>query len=253
MPLVEDPELQRRLLTGDPIRHVELLDIVDRDPPGSLGLFVDDVERPGNLVASVWGGGVLAMTNEVHVLAQRVGGLDHLLDELPRGQGTYEFYAPWWVAPALNQIFKTETSGPVARYQLRSGSLRPHPAARQTVPFEDLELVRLAFPRLVPEAPHRALVLREALVAIAVTTAIAEGVALIGVHVPETHRGHGFGAGVVSALAADLLDRGLTPVALVPMASERAVRLFEGLGFLLHEVVMRAVAVGRLAPGGGAR
>jgi hypothetical protein len=246
--LAED---QRRIFENDPVRNVEILDVIDRDGAEAVAVFVDDPRRPVNAVSVRFGSGPMHLSNVVDVHAGRISGLQDVIEALPRGAGRYEFVCPFWVAPALEQVFKTEMQGPISRYVLPEGYLSPHPSARQCVPFggEDLDLVSFAFPRTVAEAPHRALVLRDTLVAVAVTTAMADGVAQIGIHVVEEHRGRGFGKGVASALAAALLAAGQIPTAVVSLGDEASVRLVEGLGLVQVETLVRVTGMSRLASG----
>ncbi|MDF1561481.1 MAG: GNAT family N-acetyltransferase [Deltaproteobacteria bacterium] len=229
---VEDAGGRRRLVEALAMAQVELLDTAERLPPESLSVFVDDPADPSGLLTIAWGAGPLGFSNEASLTAARITSLEELLGCLPRGHGTYRLTVPFWAAPAVSSLFKCELSGPVARYALLQGEPAPHPAAGQTEPLapDDLDIVAFAFPRAVPEAPHRALILKDELVAVAITTHLAGGVARIGVHVGEEHRGRGFGGGVARALIADLRARDLAVTAEVALASEPAVRMAEGLG-----------------------
>lgn len=246
--LLKDPEARRALFADAPDRYVHLLDLLDREPD-AVSVYVDDEAHPANAVAVHWGGGPMNLSNVAEVRARRVRGLETVIDALPRGEGRYELVCPFWAAPALEQVFRAEVQGPVSRYVLRPGELRLHPAFKQAVPFEgeDVGMMGLVFPRFVPEAPHRALVVRGELAAVAVTTHVADGVARFGVHVVEEMRGRGFGSGVASALAAALIEAGLVPTAEVWLGDERSVRLVESLGLVQVDTLMRVTGAGRHA------
>lgn len=233
----------------DPLRHVEVLDGIDRGPEDGLSVFADDRKRPLNAVVVRWSAGPLGMSNLVTVSAGRVTGLVEAFDAVPRGRGNYSFDCPFWVAPALDAVFKTEVVGPVSRYVLDPTRLRRHPAAGQVAVLEDedLEMVAHAFPRAVTGSHHRVLVLNDEPVAIAVTTELADGVARIGVHVPEPHRGRGFGGGVTSSLCEAHLAEKHRVVLDAPLGDEAAVRLVEGRGFVVHATTVRVNVVGRVA------
>lgn len=106
-------------------------------------------------------------------------------------------------------------------------------------------MVSFAFPRTVPDAPHRALVFNDELVAVAVTTHRAGGVARFGIHVGEEHRGHGFGGGVARALISDLREADLVATTEVSLANEAGVRLLESLGLSMIDTRLSFDLTGR--------
>jgi len=249
--VLERPDEILPLLEREPLRYLELIEQLRRAPETPLSLYVDDLEAPANLAAVRWGGGALSLFNLVDIFPGRISGLFELLEALPRAQGSYEFFCPFWVAPALEQAFRTELQGPVARYRLDPAHLAPEPAARQSAKLttafddEDLGLLPFAFPHTVAGAPHRGLVLKGELVAVAAVTAQVAPYAALSVHVPAEHRGRGFGAGALLAAAEALLAQGLTPTTRVSLGDEASVRRVEALGMTVHETVMKVNGVGR--------
>jgi len=234
---------------------LELLDTCLRQPPEAMSLWTElpsselskeGAPLPRAALAVAWGAGPLGLSHELTLLAQAVSPLEALLAALPRGRGNYSIRCPLFAASALESRFRVEIVGPEARYLFVDPP--PHaPAAAQATPLpeEDLEVLAFAFPRLVPEAPKLALIFADQLHAVALTTHLAEGFARIGLHVPEEHRGRGFGTGVATALILALQAQGLTPMAEVAMANEAALRLCEGLGGRLSEVHLRLNLHGR--------
>lgn len=249
-----------RLLAPAPLAHAEALDEARLGGDGQVSVFADEgprdlaetgdgslERRPANLLTVRWGQQDLGLGNLAYLDASRLTGLDRLLAALPAGRGRYDLLVPFWAAPAFPATAGATVLGASALYVLGQDDHVPSPVAAQVQPLDAPEVVRPMFPKVVLDLPVLVLSLRGELVSVAAVTHRHGDIARVFAYTTEAARGHGFGRGVLTALAEALRARGITPTGRVDLAQEGAVRMIEGAGFRQARAELRVQVTPRVA------
>jgi len=244
---LSDRERLGALLAQDPLALLEALDESVLGVDGLVTAFTE--EGSPDFAVVRWAQGSLGLRGVLRIVARTVGGLDPLLRAIPRDRSEYDAEFPFWAAGALGASFSVEGLGAGAIYRLPASGLRPSPVVAQCERVRDLAPLRAMFRKLADDLPAYALSLRGELAAVAVVTHHREQLARVAVYTVEERRRRGFGRGVLSALAEELLALGITPTAAIDLGHEAAVRAAEGAGFVQADTFLRA-RIGRPRPGG---
>ena len=226
-----EPRRVQRLLGRAPLELLEALDESARGREGQVTVFAEDEPDPPSFLAVRWGQKDLGLGSWAALHATRLTGLEALLEALPEGRGRHDLWLPFWASPLLGGRFQVEPLGARAFYAVGVDTLRPSPVAARTTRLDDPSVVRPMFPKLVEELPIFVLALGGQLTAVAAATHAVGELARLAVYTVEAARGRGFGRGVLTALAAELLALGWTPTLAVALGEEPAVRLVESAGF----------------------
>jgi GNAT superfamily N-acetyltransferase len=214
--------------------------------PGIVTVFSEDEPRPANRFVVRWAQSAMGLRNAAQLFAGRLTGLEDVVGAVPKDRGAYDVVLPFWASPALAQVFRTEVTGAEAVYVLEPGQLKGSPVVRQCTRVTEPELLRPKFRKLAEDAPAYVLSLRGELTSVAVVTHLRHSVARIDVYTVEEGRRRGFGRGVLTALAEELLALEIRPTVRVDLGNEPAVRLVEGAGFVQRAAFLKARADGAL-------
>lgn len=244
---ISDKEQIRRLLADDPALTLEALDENLLGVQGIVSVFAAEEQAPVNQMIVRWGQRHLGLGSVALLRAGRLTGLEDVVAALPADRGLYDVALPFWASPAITASFNAQAIGAEALYAVDRPRLVRAPSARQCTRLDDLEIIRPMFPKLAADAPAYVLALRGALVAVAAVTHLRDDIARLSVYVVEEARRRGFGRGVLTALAEELLALAVLPTIVVDLGQEAAVRLVEGAGFFQRAAHLRARVQGRRA------
>jgi hypothetical protein len=238
---ITDKSLIQSILGGEPLRFVEALDENARGVEGIVSVFAeaDSGTAPPNALVVRWAQSALGLRHAAELHAGRVGGLEDVLSALPADRGPLDLALPFWASAAVAQSFRAEPTGAEALYLLPPGVLRASPVSRQATRVTETYALRAKFRKLAEEAPAYVLSLKGALQAVAVVTHLRPPYARIDVYTIEESRRRGFGRGMLTALAEELLASGLVPTLRIDLSDERAVRLVEAAGFVQRSSALR--------------
>lgn len=252
---VQDKARIHALLADDPIATLEALDENAAGIEGLVTVFASDAEdKPINRLAVRWGQKNLGLGSLATLRAGRLTGLEELVAAFPAERGQFDLLLPFWASGAIIGAFNASVVGAEAIYAIDREHLIKSPVARQATRLVELEIIKPMFPKLAGDTPAYVLALRDQLTSVAAVTHLREDVARIFVYTVEGSRLRGFGRGVLSALAEELLAMGITPTLAIDLADEPAVRMVENAGFfqrashLKVRVSGRRDAVGPKAP-----
>lgn len=247
------------LLSDDPIAGLEALDENATGVEGIVSVFAEDEPRPVNMLVVRWSQKHLGLGSIALLRAGRLIGLEALVEAVPADRGQYDLLLPFWASPVLGAKLGSKAAPPSgaepagaarqidvqllgaeACYAVDKDRLKPSPAARQAVRVGDPEIIRPMFPKLASDTPIYVLSLRGALTSVAAVTHLHQDVARIAVYTIDTARGHGFGRGVLTALADELLALHILPTVAVDLGEESAVRMVEQAGFFQRAAHLKA-------------
>ena len=233
-----------QLLSADPIAFLEPLDESKHGMEGLVSVFHEDVEAPRNMLIVRWGQKNLGLGSLAHLVSSRLSELPELLDAFPKDRGQMELRFPFWASGAIGSKLKTADMSAEARYVLEQGALVPTNVVKHTERLDDPRVVKPMFPKLADDAPIHVLALEGQLVAVAAVTHLLKDVAAIHVYTTEASRGRGFGRGVLTALAEELLAMEIVPTVTVDLGQEAAVRMVERAGFHQHATYLKTTVLG---------
>jgi hypothetical protein len=229
---VEDKARVHALLADDPLVTLEALDENALGVQGIVSAFVAEGEaRPVNVLAVRWGQKNLGLGSLALLRAGRLTGLEDVVAAFPADRGQLDVLLPFWASGAIMSAFNATMLGAEAIYAVDRDRLVRSPVARQTARLDDLEIIKPMFPKLAKDAPAYVLALRDQLTSVAAVTHLREDVARIHVYTIDTARRRGFGRGVLTSLAEELLAMKIVPTVAVDLADELAVRMVENAGF----------------------
>jgi hypothetical protein len=234
MPIIEVTDKTRieALLKDDPIVTLEALDENALGTEGLVTMFVADTEtRPVNQLAVRWGQKNLGLGSLAMLRAGRLTGLEDVVSAFPADRGQLDLLLPFWSSGAITSAFNATVVGAEAIYLVDRTALVKSNTARQAVRLDEPNIIRPMYPKLAKDTPAYVLALRDQLTSVAAVTHLREDVARIHVYTVEGSRRHGFGRGVLVALAEELLAMKIVPTVAVDLADEAAVRMVEGAGF----------------------
>ena len=252
MPVEETSERERvaELLSVDQLNFLEAIDENELGVDGIVSVFSEGGDRPPNLVSVRWAQADLGLRNFATLYASRVTGLEEVLRAMPRGRGDFELSLPFWASPAVGAACALEVRGAEALYVVDRDRLRASPVVRQCMRVEDLSPFRSKFRKLAKESSAYVLSLKGELTSVAVVTHLRFGLARLTVFTVEEARGRGFGRGVLTALAEELLASNIVPSVAVDLGHEPSVRMIEAAGFYQERASMRVRVSG---PSSGGR
>lgn len=242
---VSDRARVQVLLGQAPITLLEPLDESVCGVDGLVTVFAEDVTAPSNLLAVRWGQKNLGLGSLGHLSANRLSELPDLIEAFPADRGQLELRFPFWTSGAIAASFRTQEMSAEARYVLDKTTLRPSPVVRQCQRLEDPRVVKPMFPKLADDTPIYVLSLSGELVSVAAVTHLHQSAAVIHVYTTEAARGRGFGRGVLTALAEELLALSVMPTITVDLGQEAAVRMVEGAGFRQHATFLKTTILGK--------
>jgi GNAT superfamily N-acetyltransferase len=250
VPVLEISDKARidQLLAPEPEIALEAIDENALGVAGIVTVFSEDEPHPPNRFVVRWAQSAMGLRNAAQLYAGRLTGLEEVVNALPKDRGAYDVVLPFWASPALAQVFKTEVTGAEAVYLLEPGQLKSSPVVRQCTRVTESELLRPKFRKLAEDAPAYVLSLKGQLISVAVVTHLRHSVARLDVYTVEEARRRGFGRGVLTALAEELLAIKIRPTMRVDLGNEAAVRLVEGAGFVQRAAFLKARADGAPTP-----
>lgn len=236
------------LLADDPLVQLEAIDENALGVEGIVSVFADDTPKPKDMVVVRWAQGSMGLRSVAHIRARTLSGLESVVAALPTDQTQYDALLPFWASGAIGATFRSEVLGAEAVYVVDQPRLCRSPVVRQTKRVTDPELLKPMFRKLADDSPAYALALQGALASVAAVTHLRDGVARISVYTVEEARRRGFGRGVLTALAEELLATKVVPTVRVDLASETAVRMVENAGFFQDSAFLRTRIHGRHGP-----
>jgi hypothetical protein len=243
---VQDKARIHALLKDDLIATLEALDENALGVEGLVTVFASDVEpKPINVLAVRWGQKNLGLGSIGLLRAGRLTGLEDVVAAFPAERGQFDLLLPFWASGAIMSAFNATVVGAEAIYAVDREHLIKSPVARQTTRLADLEIIKPMFPKLAGDVPAYVLALRDQLTSVAAVTHLREEVARVFVYSVEGSRLRGFGRGVLSALAEELLALGVTPTLSIDLADEPAVRMVENAGFFQKAAHLKVRISGR--------
>jgi len=233
VPIIEITEKARvaELLADDPQIQLEAADENALGVDGIVTVFAEDDAHPRNMAVVRWAQGSLGLRSHVHLRARTLSGLEGLVAALPTDNTQYDAVMPFWAAGAVQGAFRAEVLGAEAVYEVDASRLRESPVVKQTKRVTDHELLKPVFRKLADDSPAHALALSGELASVAAVTHQRADHARISVYTVEPSRKRGFGRGVLTAVAEELLATKITPTARVNLADEPSVRMVENAGF----------------------
>ncbi|MCK6549190.1 GNAT family N-acetyltransferase [Myxococcota bacterium] len=243
---ITDKARVHALLADDPITTLDALDENALGVEGLVSVFTTDQEpAPVNMVAVRWGQKNLGLGSLALLRAARISGLEELVEGLPADRGQLDLAMPFWASPAINARFNAQVIGAEATYVVDRARLVRSPVAPQCTRLDDPHVIKPMFPKLAADAPAYVLSLKGALTAVAAVTHLREDVARVHVYTVEDARRRGFGRGVLTALAEELLALRIVPTIVVDLANEASVRMAERAGFYQRGSTIKARLAGK--------
>jgi hypothetical protein len=243
---LQDKARIHALLADDPVATLEALDENAVGMEGLVTVFASDAEpNPINMLAVRWGQKNLGLGSLALLRAGRLTGLEDVVAAFPAERGQFDLLLPFWASGAITSAFNATIAGAEATYAVDRDRLVKSPVARQCTRLVDLEIIKPMFPKLATDVPAYVLALRDQLVSVAAVTHLREDVARIYVYTVEGSRLRGFGRGVMTALAEELIALGITPTLSIDLAFEPAVRMVENAGFYQRATHLKARISGR--------
>jgi hypothetical protein len=235
------------LIKDDPIVQLEAIDENALGVDGIVTVFAPDEPRPVNMLIVRWGQKNLGLGSVGLLRAARLTGLEEIVSAVPLDRGRYEMLLPFWASGAIMGSFSANVLGAEACYIVDREHLRPSPVARQCIRLDDPDIIKPMFPKLTKDAPAYVLSLKNELTSVAAVTHLSSEVARIGVYTVERARGRGFGRGVLTAVAEELLALKIVPTISVDLGQEGAVRMVEDAGFFQRTAHLKTQVLGRRA------
>jgi hypothetical protein len=246
---IVDKERIHALIQGDPIANLEAIDENLLGQDGIVSVFApDDDPRPVNMMIVRWGQKHLGLGSIGRIFAARLTGLEDVVAAVPADRGQYDVLLPFWASPAITGAFRASVLGAEAVYVVDREHLVRSPVTAQCERLTDPEIIRPMFPKLASDAPIYVLALKGALVSVAAVTHLQREVARAFVYTVEGQRRHGFGRGVLTALAEELIALKLTPTIAVDLGGEDAVRMVENAGFFQARADLKVHVTGKKDP-----
>jgi GNAT superfamily N-acetyltransferase len=145
--------------------------------------------------------------------------------------------------------FACEVLGASALYTVDRDRLRPSPVVRQCIRVTDRALLKPMFRKLADDAPAYALTLKDRVASVAACTHLRDGVARMHVYTVEEARRRGFGRGVITALAEELIALNVQPTLRVELSDEPSVRMAENAGLTQVDAFVSARLTRPAGPG----
>ncbi|MEQ9496116.1 MAG: GNAT family N-acetyltransferase [Deltaproteobacteria bacterium] len=249
---ITDKTTITKQLEDDPIVTLEALDENILGMDGLVTVFAPDGEDPPAQLVVRWGQKSLGLGSYAMLRARRMTELAEVIEAFPAESGELDMVLPFWASGAVAAQLKAQPLGAEAWYELKKDWLVTSPVVKQCIRLDDPHVIKPMFPKLADDTPAYVLSLNQQLTAVAAVTHCARDIARVFVYVVEEARGRGFGRGVLTALAEELLALRLTPTLRVSLSDEPAVRLAEGSGFRLYHAMLRLAVNGRhVEPGPG--
>lgn len=245
---ITDKATITKQLEDDPIVTLEALDENILGMDGLVTLFAPDGDDPPAHLVVRWGQKSLGLGSFAMLRARRMTELAEVIEAFPNQSGEIDLTLPFWASGAVAAQLRATPLGAEAWYALKKSWLVPSPVVKQCQRLDDVHVIKPMFPKLAEDTPAYVLALGGQLTAVAAVTHCAQDIARVFVYVVEEARGRGFGRGVLTALAEELLAIRLTPTLRVDLGAEPAVRLAEGAGFRLHHAMLRLSVNGRHTP-----
>jgi hypothetical protein len=242
-----DKRAVHALLADDPVALLEAIDENALGVEGIVSVFALDEAHPVNMLVVRWGQKHLGLGSIGVLRAARLSGLEEIVAAVPIDRGQYEMLLPFWASGAIAGAFNTAVLGAEARYQIDRQHLRPSPVVAQCVRLDDPHVIKPMFPKLAEDAPAYVLSLKGELTSVAAVTHLREDVARVAVYTVESARGRGFGRGVLTSLAEELLALKIAPTIAIDLGQEGAVRMVEDAGFYQRGAYLKTAIQGRRA------
>lgn len=236
------------LLNDDPIVTLESLDENILGVDGLVSVFAPDVDDPPAMLVVRWGQKSLGLGSYAMLRAKRMTELAEVIEAFPVQNGEIDMALPFWASGAVAAQLRAQPLGAEAWYTLDKAHLKASPVVRQCQRLDDPHIIKPMFPKLAADTPAYVLALDNQLTAVAAVTHCTNDIARMSVYTVEEARGRGFGRGVLTALAEELLALHILPTVRVDLGHEPSVRLAEGAGLRLSDAMLRLSVNGRHVP-----